>query len=112
MKQDVLNWFANGQTGLSSKAMAFAAVGIEYSHRYSADHPSDPADFNRCLLLLEAIPEVRNHFDKVAELSNIWRALVARWDEVEKCFLDEVGRDWSKARSAPKTYKLMKSIGC
>lgn len=87
-------------------ALCFAGV------KSGGDHPYDPDDLNRCLLFLEAVPEAREHMDKLREISPIWAKLVDRWAEVEASFLDEVGLDWCKARSAPKTYALMKSVGC
>lgn len=110
MKTKVLKWFATGETGMSSEAMASAVCGIE-SQKW---HPCDPADFNRCLKLIRDVPEIKEHMGKVSALSPVWEKLVARWDEVEKCFLDEVGLDWSKGRRlhATKTYALMKEIGC
>jgi len=75
-------------------------------------HPYDPSDFNRCLLLLDAVPEIRRHMDKVAEISDAWARLVERWDEVEQCFIDEVGFNWTNGRRASRTYRLMKEIGC
>lgn len=112
MKDKILNWFATGKVGISSKAMACAAAGIEYGGNFPPHTPSDPDDLNRCLLLLEQVPEIRNHFDKVATISDQWAALMERWAEVEQCFLDEVGLNWCKGERAKKTYELMKSIGC
>lgn len=106
MQNEVLKWFGTGRCGESSKAMALAVTGAPGR----TDHPWDPDDLNRCLLFLEAVPEARNHMDKVAALSPTWARLVARWGEIETAFLDEVGRDWCKAKSAPKTYALMNSI--
>lgn len=107
MKDKVLNWLATGQVGESSKAMAYAVIDMDVNLK---SHPYDPADFNRCLMLLEAVPEARNNFDKVAALSETWKKLIDRWDEVEKCFLDEVGFDWVNSDNAPKTYDLMDGI--
>jgi hypothetical protein len=112
MKDKILNWFATGQVGLSSKSMACAAAGLPQDPQWGAHHPSDPDDFNRCLLLIDQVPEIREHFQAIAALSQTWARLIDRWDEVEKCFLDEVGFNWSKARRASKTYELMKEIGC
>jgi len=106
MKNKILRWIGTGRVGASSKAMAMAAIDVFAD----AHHPHDPDDFNRCLLLLSAVPEVRHHMDKVAAMSKWWSALVARWDEVEQCFLDEVGLGWSKAGRAPKTYSLMQQV--
>lgn len=107
MKDKIIKWFGTGKVGASSKAMALASIGMANDGSY----PCDPADFNRCLLLLEAVPEIRNRMDKVAAINGTWGRLVAKWSEVETCFLDEVGFDWAKAQRAPKTYALMKSIG-
>lgn len=105
----LLTWLATGRTGASSKSMACAAAGLDQGE-YGGDFPYDPSDLNRCLLLLDAVPEVRQHFDKIAAISTPWSKFISRWDEIEKCFLDEAGFDWSKSNSAPKTYDLMKEI--
>lgn len=106
IQEKVLRWIANGRVGLSSKAMALTACGIACDK----DYPLDPSDLNRCLLMLDQVPEVREHFGRVAELSLVWGRLIARWSEVESCFLDEAGLNWSKSDSAPKTYRLMKEV--
>lgn len=114
MKKKILYWFAKGKVGISSKAMACVAAGIPLDdHCGYSNHPHDPADFNRCLLLLDAVPEIREYFDKMAEISESWAKLIARWDELETCFHDEAGKNWCKAQRAPRTYELMKQIvGC
>ena len=107
MRDKILTWFANGRTGASSEAMAGCIAGIEGGRK---SFPLDPADFNRCLLFLAAVPEARDHLDEVATISPVWGRLVARWDEIEKTFLDEAGLDWCKSFSAPETYRLMQEI--
>ena len=107
MKNKILEWFANGRVGSSSKAMACAVANMDCS--YWA-HPSDPDDLNRCLLFLQQVPEAREHLDKLKDKSKYWAALIPRFNEVEKCFLDEVGLNWCKGGRAEKTFKLMKSI--
>ena len=114
MNKAILNWFATGEVGVSSKAMACAIAGLDVDKTWATfgNHPSDPSDFNRCLKFLKAVPEAKEHLHKVAEISKVWAELVERWDEVEQCFIDEVGFDWCKGKAAKKTYDLMKSIGC
>jgi hypothetical protein len=108
MRDKILDWLLTGSVGASAKAMACAALGKENDR----SHPQDPDDLNRCLLLLERVPEIRKHMDKLADMSETWAKLVARWPEVEKTFLDEVGFNWSKRSRAPKTYALMKKLRC
>jgi hypothetical protein len=108
MKDKILNWVGTGRVGASSRAMALASIGI----KNDGSHPLDPDDLNRCLLLLKEVPEIRLHMDKVAAINETWAKLVERWSEVEQCFLDEVGLNWSKGKSAMRTYELMKDIGC
>ena len=103
----VLDWMAAGDTGISSETMAAHLTG---RRRSWPSYPHDPADLGRCLRLLEAVPELRARLPQMATLSPEWAALVARWDEVEASMLDEVGIRWEKARSAPATYALMRSI--
>jgi hypothetical protein len=102
----VLQWIATGRVGQSSKTMAMTACDMPSS----GDYPHDPDDLNRCLIMLLAVPEVRDHFDKIAALGVVWGRLIGRWAEIECSFLDEVGLDWCKARSAPKTYELMQEV--
>lgn len=107
----VIRWIALGRTGISSETIAvYLTTGTH--HKYGHNHPHDPADLNRCLLLLDAVPELRQDLYKMADVSDIWAKLIKRWDEVEKCFIDEVGLDWSKGGEANKTYDLMIEIGC
>ncbi len=106
IQSKVLGWFATGRVGASSKAMALAACDLPNDGSY----PSDPDDLNRCLLMLEAVPEVRDHFDKIAALGVVWARLIGRWADIEASFLDEAGLKWSKANTAPKTYALMREV--
>lgn len=106
IQSKVLKWIATGRVGMSSQAMALAACGMPSDGSY----PHDPDDLNRCLLLLKAVPEVREHFGEIAKLGPVWGRLIARWNEIESSFLDEVGLNWKKAKSAPKTYALMKEV--
>lgn len=107
-QRKTIEWLASGETGLSSETMAFwIAFDIKREDRH---HPLDPADFGRCLRLLEAVPEMRPHLHRMCEVSKPWAAIAARWDEIEACHIEEVGLGWTKARSAPKTYELMGSI--
>ncbi len=106
MKEKILKWFATGRVGASSKAMACCLIDAETDYSY----PLDPDDFNRCLLFLNAVPEARQHFDKLRLMSTKWAILIDRWDEIEQCFLDEVGFNWCKAKMAAKTYELIGDI--
>lgn len=107
-QQKTIDWLANGETGISSKTMAFwLAFDVKMS---DASHPLDPTDFDRCLRLLDAVPEMRPHLPRMAKVSPQWARLVKHWDEVERCHLKEVGLGWTKARSAPETYYLMQRV--
>lgn len=105
-------WFANGSTGVSSEAMACAVNCLNYKRGWGSTHPHDPADFNRCLLFLEAVPEAKDLMYRVAAISEVWARLVTRWSEIESSLLEEVGLNWEKGKylKATRTYSLMKQI--
>ncbi len=103
----VLSWFARGRNGLSSECMALTAAGIVVNR---INYPHDPADFNRCIMLIEWVPEVKEHFRRIADLSPEWSVLIENWEEINQTFINEAGFNWSKSDSAPKTYALMKEI--
>ncbi len=109
MNCNALKWLASGRVGISSKAMVCKALGLPLD-RWGGNHPHDPDDFNRCLMMLVVVPEVRGSFHEIATISLEWKALISRWDEVEQTFINEVGLDWCNSHSAPKTYALMKQI--
>lgn len=111
MEKKILEWMSTDETGISSKAMAFASVGIKSSGSFSNYTPSDPSDFNRCLKLVAHVPEVKEMFPVIAKLSKQWEVVINNWDVIEASFLNEVGFDWCNGKSAPETYKLMKSLG-
>ena len=103
------DWFLNGETGLSSECMAAVSLGAKPRRGYN--WPLDPADLNRCLKLVKAAPGVRQHFPNIAALGREWGAVIEHWDELETMFVKEVGWDWSKKKSAKKTYDRMKELG-
>ena len=61
-------------------------------------------------MLVHAVPEVKNHFNKIAKLSKKWKSIIDNWDLIEKTFIDEVGLNWCNGSRAPKTYALMKQL--
>lgn len=111
--QKVLLWLGDGEVGLSSKAMAFAAIDMplpEMTFGEHVAHPRDPDDLRRCLLLCRRIPELENHLDLVAELSPSWARLIENWTTLKKMFERECGLDLQHGRSAPETYDLMQTL--
>ena len=109
-EQQVIDWLANGEVGISSKAMAmWLTFGKRTKDAFGA-HPHDPDDMDRCLKLLHRAPGLRERLPKMAGLNQVWAALVARWDEIEAMQMDEIGLNWVKATRAPKTYALMREV--
>lgn len=107
MKDKILEWFGTGRVGASSRAMALCFAGVDSPEK---SYPHDPDDLNRCLLLLDAVPEAREHLWKLREISPVWNSLVSRWAELEKTFIAEAGLNWVKSSSAPRTSALMEEI--
>lgn len=111
LKESIQRWFIQGQVGVSSRAMASAIIDVPLTgNDKHHNHPHDPDDLNRCLLFLEAVPEAREHLDKVRKLSPEWDRLIENWEKIEKTFLDEVGLNWCNGSIATQTYNLMQSI--
>lgn len=110
MNDKIIDWFCTGDTGTSSKAMAAAVCGNKPDPVWSkCNHPRDPSDFDRCVKFLIAVPEARQHMDKVAALSPIWKALVDNWDELERMLFAEAANPQDKEY---RLYHKMKSLGC
>lgn len=109
LERRILQWLANGNVSQSAKAMAYAIADINEGYYL---HPYDPDDLNRCYQFLSQVPEARAQLHKVAKLSPIWNNLIEHWDEIETLFASEVGTELTPGQWAPKTFKLMKKLGC
>jgi hypothetical protein len=99
----LLAWLASDRVGSSSKYMAHVMSGGTLGAKYA--HPHDPADFGRCLGLLEAVPEFRSKLAMMALESGEWDRLVQEWDAIESLYRKELpcGR-------APKCFEKMRSV--
>ncbi|MDM3891777.1 MULTISPECIES: hypothetical protein [Pseudomonas] len=106
VEQRAAAWMRDGDVGMSSRAIHDHMLGVPARDGYAA--PADPDDLNRCIKLLELIPEWKPRMGEMAQRGEQWVGLAGNWGEICKCFLDEVGLDWCKGNRAPKTYLLMK----
>lgn len=70
-------WFECDDVGASSKYMACV---LDHRPIPAYAHPHDADDFERCVKLLAAAPELRNSFRALARKSPEWRAIVENWD--------------------------------
>ncbi|MES2055787.1 MAG: hypothetical protein V4564_07615 [Pseudomonadota bacterium] len=93
----VADWFASGETGASSKAMASHLSGRK-AERFC--YPSDGGDLGRCIKLLDLIPELRPLMPAMAKVDQYWTALVPRWAELEAAW----------RLSSASVYPLLRSI--
>lgn len=109
LSERIDTWIVGGDVGMSSKTIWMFMSGLSVDED-QISHPYDPSDLGRCLRLLELIPEWKPRIIDLGSLSPSWSALAARWHELDASMRSEVGIDWEKAKSAPVTYKLMKSI--
>lgn len=111
LSENAIQWLASCERGISSETIFEMITGVK-TVRTMKSHPHDPADFMRCLKLLDACPEFKPLMCKMKGVSPVWRALVDRWDEIQKVFETEAPPNWRNGGiwSAPKTYKLMREI--
>ena len=103
----ISNWFAVGERGLSSEAIALTALG-GHPTGLRAAWPLDPADLRRCLLLLEQCPEAACGLPVLATRYPQWAALVEVWDSLAETLRSEIGDNLPPGGLAPKTCNLMR----
>jgi len=94
-------WTVSGDTGLSSKAIWAAMMGVESA----GDYPHDPSDFGRCYRLLKLIPEWQERLPEIAKAHPHWQPLVDRWDEMTALYEKESPNGY-----CPDLYRLMISM--
>ncbi|GAB7082343.1 hypothetical protein [Megalodesulfovibrio paquesii] len=108
LPMEAIQWLANGERGLSSNALFTRLTGVDALGRdkkWWRFHPLDPADFRRCVLLLETVPGFREKLPLMCDVSPQWAALVAHWEELEALLVDEYPTGF-----APKTHECMREI--
>lgn len=104
----VLRWQTSGNVGVSSATMASIALGLKRNiYGSSFDAPSDTSDLRRCMLLVEEIPEIREHFDKISVVCKQFAPIIKEWDSLIEMLKAEIS---TGNGSAPKTYKRMKKL--
>ena len=90
----VIEWLESGQTGLSSLALCKAA--FPQTQYYKLDkmierdldnYPHDNADFKRCMLLIEQVPEIRQKMPELSGLNQKWQNLFTHWDNIESLII-------------------------
>jgi predicted HAD superfamily Cof-like phosphohydrolase len=105
----LMTWRVGDDTGLSSRCLARrlappAGIGVPIGG-HGTDHPLDPADFGRCVRLLEAVPELRPHLPHAAGISPVWAALVGCWGELEALYREEL-----PSGTARRLYRRMREL--
>ncbi len=71
-------WLASDDTGLSSKFMASVLTGEFKAENH---YPRDPADFGRCLRLVNAVPGLAENIGDMSQHGRHWAVVADHWDE-------------------------------
>lgn len=103
-------WLAGGERGVSSNAIFTHITGVNASGSWGRDTPYDPADFRRCRLLLEQVPELAPELHQMRSVSPAWLCLVDEWPTI-CATMDAETPDWRNPKpgtKSPKTYALIK----
>lgn len=105
---EILKWLGGDRgVGSSSKAIALTALGMMPEH---PSYPHDPDDFGRCRCLLAKVPYAKRGLAKLAtDGGPVWKALAARWNEIDAQFEESERNCWNEQPSG-KCYLLMRSI--
>lgn len=105
-EQKLNEWLLFGDTGQSSKAMAAASIG----RLERGSYPHDLSDLNRCMKLLQEVPEVRESIPLMTTLNPEWKGLSENWEELEGLFYEELGLDNICREKGKNTYALLKKL--
>tara|TARA_B100000749_G_C18185271_1_gene365561 strand:- start:8 stop:388 length:381 start_codon:yes stop_codon:yes gene_type:complete len=99
-KTQILQWFATGRVGASSRTIALAGVGIQHKNPVG---PSDPSDLKRCMDMLVACPSVT--LNSVVKMYPWYKPFVDNWNELVSMYESE-----ASSGKAPLLYKRMKEL--
>ena len=99
--RQLLNWYMNGETGLSSQTMA--RVMLDDTTEAKQNYPHDGRDLRRCILLLRTIPEALSAIDVLEQTDVHWQELAADWTLLTKSLAQELGPNLDKESDTPQT---------
>ena len=94
------DWRVTGEKGQSAEAICDHMTGTERPQGFQ--HPHDPGDLHRCMLLLRRIPEWAPRMPEMSERSECWKALIGSWPQILAAFHDEAGpnlANWPRPRT-------------
>jgi hypothetical protein len=89
-------WLASDDTGLSSKFMASVLTGEFKAENH---YPRDPADFGRCLRLVNGVPGLAGRVGEMSQHGKHWAVVAANWDEWVEVY---------RLKDSERLYRLMK----
>lgn len=102
----IARWSLAGDAGISSKAIAAAAIGMTPKESaWGFDTPRDPSDFGRCYRLLQKVPELRLALPLVVAAAPHWGPMVEVWDELTALYEEEL-----PSGKCPRLYERMKGL--
>ena len=96
----LLHWFLNGETGLSSQTIA--RVLLDDTTEAELNYPHDGQDLRRCMLLLRTIPETLSVLDVLEQRNVHWQELIADWPLLTKSLAHELGPHLDKNSATPQ----------
>lgn len=84
-------WLKIGQQGNSSCTLFFHTVGINPKghDKNRISHPLDGDDFSRCHYLFYNVPEVKQNFYKMENVSPIWNNIYNNWETLSNCYVND-----------------------
>ena len=101
MKEKVIEWLFNGETGLSSMTIAASVLRVDYKR---ADIPYDKDDFSRCYKLVKFADIPKSELEILAKNYPQWEKFVENWDKLTDMY--EKNRNYSDTRF----YEYIKSL--
>lgn len=109
LSPQAVQWLATGDRGASSEALFSVLSGFECADG-SRSLPQDPDDFKRCLVMLEACPELSSKLPHMATVNPTWSVLISHWEEL-KALLEAEAPDWRKSTgSCPQLYERLQAL--
>jgi hypothetical protein len=82
-------WLNGRRVGNPALTLAlWLSFGIKHG---DAAAPRNPAEFQECVDLLAAVPQLRSHMKRMVKLSGAWKLMVEEWVAIEAKLLEEAG---------------------
>lgn len=107
IEERAASWLASNETCEASLALCNHMLGKPVSR---SECLRGVTDLNRCLELLDLVPEWKPRIREMGLYGAAWKKMAAHWHHLTRLFMREAGLGFSHGHRAPRANNMIKEL--